>query len=177
MATFYPRSRAGAADLAMPLMLVSFAVIAGFLYWLSIEAANATPVVVAEEEQETGVAGAQSMTTFSDGLEGFLGQEVSVRAVPVISGVGPNAFLTSLRDANETAFLMHFGPGVLGEGAAYPVGGVVDVTGVVVTMSDSILNDWEAAGSFPGPADRLLAEFAETFLELSVMDEVSPSTP
>lgn len=178
MATFSFRSRAGAANTAVPLMILAFAVVAGFMYWLSIASAAAAPEVAEGTEpaaEET--SGALTLDAFSTDVQAHLGQEVTISGLPVVSALGPHSFWTNLTDANETAFLVHLGGGMIASGATAAPGATVEVTGTVMAMSDSILNDWEAAGAFPGPADRIQAEFAETFIEASALSEtMAPSS-
>ena len=173
MAIFNAKSRAGSANLGTPLMILSFGAIAGFIYWLS---ANAEPTQIAVEEPSEVVSGdLVSMAAFSTGPAGFLGTEIQLQNIPVASALGPHAFWTSLQDANDTPYLVRFGADLVAGGASASAGSRVDITGTVVAMSDSILNAWEAGGSFPGSADRIQAEFAEDFLEITSIDEVTPA--
>ena len=173
MAIFNAKSRAGSANLGTPLMLLSFGVIAGFIYWLS---ANAEPtVVVVDEPEEVEAGDVVSMAAFSAGPAQFLDTELGLQNVPVVTGLGPHAFWTSLQDANETAYLLHLGDDLVASGATFAAGALVDVRGTVVAMSDSILDAWQAAGAFEQDTDRFQAEFAENFLELTMLEEVMPA--
>ncbi|NNF28992.1 MAG: hypothetical protein HKN73_17335 [Gemmatimonadetes bacterium] len=169
MAIFNAKSRAGSANLGTPLMLLSFGVIAGFLYWLS---ATAEPTLVVIDEPEDVQSGdVVSITAFSTDPTQFLDTEIGLRNVPVVTGLGPHAFWTSLRDANETAYLMHLGDDLVASGAAFNAGALVDVRGTVMVMSDSVLDAWQAAGAFAQETDRFQAEFADNFLELTMLEE------
>ena len=50
-------NRRGAVDLAMPLMVLAFMVIGGFLYWLNGEAAEQNALSIVEEAAPEEVVG------------------------------------------------------------------------------------------------------------------------
>lgn len=154
-------------------MLLSFGVMAGFLFWLS---ATAEPtVVVVDEPDEVEAGDVVSMAAFSAGPAQFMDTEIGLQNVPVVTGLGPHAFWSSLQDANETAYLFHLGDDLIASGATFTAGSLVDVRGTVVAMSDSVLDAWQAAGAFAQETDRFQAEFAENFLELTVLEEAMPA--
>lgn len=168
-------ARAGASNLGTPLMLVSFAVIAGFMIWLR---SNAEPTAVVVTEPENVTSGSVvSMAAFSGDTKSFLDREIELRDIPVASALGPHSFWTTLADANDTPYLVHLSSELAAAGTAANAGSLVDIVGTVTTMSDSILGEWEAAGAFPGPADRIQAEFAEDFLEITTFNEVVSAPP
>jgi len=170
VAIFNAKSRAGSANLGTPLMILSFGVMAGFVYWLS---ANAEPTVVEVDEPENVVAGdVVSLSAFSTDPSAFMDTEIGLQNVAVVTRLGPHAFWTSLRDANETAYLLHMNEELVAAGATANPGSLVDVQGTVVAMSDSILDAWQAAGAFEQDTDRFQAEFAENFLEVTSIEEV-----
>ena len=49
-------------------------------------------------------------------------------------------------------------------------GSTVNVIGTVTVMSDSILAAWDEAGAFANEGDRIVAEFAERFVELRLIE-------
>lgn len=159
------RSREGAAqNLTMPLMLVAFVAIGGFLYWLS---ANAEPTQVlieeATPERNEGSGGVVSWSDFGVDPESFSGSTITVPGVQVASLLGSQAFWAQL--PNETPYLVKLGEALVASGAAVSSGDTGEVTGTVHMMSDSILNAWEAAGAFTDPVNRIEAEFATSFFE------------
>lgn len=168
-------SRTGAANLGTPLMLVSFAMVAGLIFWLRANA-EPTQVVVTEPEEVTS-GSVVSMQAFSGDTKSFMDREIELRDIPVASALGPHSFWTTLTDANDTPYLVHLSADLAGAGTTANPGSLVDIVGTVTAMSDSILNEWEAAGAFPGPADRIQAEFAEDFLEITSFDEVVSAPP
>lgn len=160
-------SRSGAVRPGTLLMLLSFLVVGGFLYWLSVTA-EPTEVVVEEPEDDV-VVNEVAFADFSSGPPAYVGQELTLRSVAVTSLLRPHAFWTNLADQQQTAYLLHLSDALLADSVSVDLGMIVDVTGTVVQMSDSILDAWEAAGAFPNDIDRLTAEFAETFIEVTVL--------
>lgn len=161
------KSRSGAVQPATLLMLLCFLVMGGFLYWISITA-EPTEIVI-EEPDDDEMVNEVAFSDFSAGPPTYLGQELTLRDVAVSSPLGPHAFWTSLEDAQQTAYLLHFSDLLVADSVSVTAGSMVDVSGTVTAMSDSILDAWEAAGSLPGAADRIQAEFAETFIEVTVL--------
>ena len=49
------------------------------------------------------------------------------------------------------------------------------VVGTVFMMSDSILSSWDEQGVFGGEGDRIVAEFATSFLEARVVEAEGPT--
>lgn len=159
------KSRAGSARLGTPMMVLCFLAIGGFLYWLSITA-EPTAIVV-EEVADDELVNAVSFADFSMATGSYVGQEISLEGIDVTSLLGPHSFWTSLEDAQQTAYLLHFSEAALADSVSVMAGGSVTVTGMVTAMSDSILDAWQAAGAFPQESDRFQAEFAEDFIEVS----------
>lgn len=161
------KSRAGAAKLGTPLMILCFLAMGGFLYWLSITAEPT--MIVVEEASDAELANLVAFADFSAATNSYVGQEISLEEIDVTSLLGPHCFWTSLQDAQGTAYLLHFSQEALADSVSVVSGGSVTVTGTVMAMSDSILNAWEAAGAFPQESDRFQAEFAEDFIEVSLI--------
>ncbi len=159
------KSRAGAAKLGTPLMILCFLAIGGFLYWLSITAEPTT--IVVEEVSDDELANVVAFADFSAATGSYIGQEISLEDISVTSLLGPHSFWTSLADAQQTAYLLHFSDAVLADSVSVTSGGSVTVTGTVMAMTDSILEAWQAAGAFLQEGDRMQAEFAENFIEVS----------
>lgn len=171
-----PRAQAGAVNRGVPLMLLSFLAIAGFLYWLSVRAVP-TEVAVAEPEEES-MANEVALAEFSAATESYVGQEVSLRGIPVTTLLGAHAFWTNLADVQNTPYLIHLSSDLLADSVTAVAGATVDVMGTVLAMSDSVLDAWEAAGAFTnGETDRFQAEFAENFMEISFIADVEAAEP
>ena len=160
------KSRAGAAKLGVPLMILCFLTVGGFLYWLS---RSAEPTEVAEVVEETGAALANvvALSEFSTGTAAYVGQEVTLEGIEVVSLLGTQALWMNLE--NGTPYLLHLTEMALADSVAVAQGDVVTVSGAVMEMSDSILDAWAAAGAFSQETDRIQAEFAVDFLEVTLV--------
>jgi hypothetical protein len=163
-------SRRGATNLGMPLMILAFATIGGFLYWLNAQAtqdladrqAYADSVAAAEEAERNRppLIGAERIQMDASGFEG---QDIRLEALPVASVLGSQGFWLQMPNGNP--FLMSVGGDVSIEGGEIQPGSVeIDVTGRLLAMNDSVLTAWTDAGSI-GDGDRLAAEFATHFIE------------
>ncbi len=161
------KSQAGSARLGTPMMVLCFLAIGGFLYWLSITA-EPTAIVV-EEVADDELINAIPFADFSMATDSYIGQQISLEGIAVTSLLGPHSFWTSLEDAQQTAYLLHFSESALADSMSVMAGASVTVTGMVMAMSDSILDAWQAAGAFPQESDRFQAEFAEDFIEVSLV--------
>lgn len=158
------RSRKGAGGMATVLMLVAFAGIGGLMYWLNITS-NAMAVAVDEEpmDEEPAVASGMAFADFAADPASFMGREIEVAGVNVVSTMGNHAFWTEL--STNTPFLIRIDPALLEAGLTINQGDQFNVRGQVHAMSDSVLDAWEAAGSFADEVNRIEAEFAEHFFE------------
>ena len=79
--------RGGVEKFGLPMMLVTFVLVAGFLYWLNL-AARPTEVVVAESgETETGVT-TVTLDAFLIDPAQYDGQEIRITETRVASPLG-----------------------------------------------------------------------------------------
>lgn len=161
--------RRGFADkLALPLMIVSFVIVVGFLYWLNVTA-EPTEVVIVEETTEEG-SGASAILSVEDFLanpEGQIDAVVEVTGARVASRLGAQAFWIG---PDDRPYLVKMGPSVVEAGTQVLVESMVNITGTVYMMSDSVLTSWDSLGVFANPGDRIVAEFATSFLEASAVE-------
>lgn len=164
-------SRRGFADkLSLPLMLVSFIIVGGFLYWLNVTA-EPTEVAIVEDTSDEG-PGASAILTQEDFLanpEGQLDYLVEVTGARVASRLGAQAFWIG---PDDRPYLVKMGPEVVQAGTPVLVESVVKITGVVHMMSDSVLASWDTLGVFGNEGDRIVAEFATSFLEARAVESV-----
>ncbi len=163
------RKGAGGAS-SMILMVLAFAGIGGFLYWLN-QSAEPSGVAVDEEPEAVATATGGTLVTFEQFAAnpgGYAGQEISVPGVPVVSLLGAHAFWTEL-DVNRP-FLVRVSPELVTQGLTFTQGATATIQGTVVQMTPTILDAWEAGGSFTDPVQRLEAEFAETFFDATAVD-------
>lgn len=166
-------SRRGATNLGMPLMIVAFAVMGGFLYWLSGQTAAeraqrqavADSIAAAEEEREAseGVTLLAADAIQMDASP-YEGQEIRLEAVPVASTLGTQGYWLEMPNGNP--FLLSLSDEVRDDAADLETGDEVTVEGTIVAINDSVLTAWTEAGTI-GEGDRLAAEFATHFMEAS----------
>jgi hypothetical protein len=164
-------SRRGFADkLSLPLMILAFLVVIGFLYWLNVTAEPTEVVIVEEEGRRT--SNASAILDVADFLEDpgqYEGRVVEVTGARVASRLGPQAFWIG---PDDSPFLVKMDPTLLEEGADVQLEQRVNLVGTVWTMTDSVHAAWDAAGAFPSDGDRVVAEFAigSPFLEVSTVE-------
>ena len=104
---------------------------------------------------------------FSGDPSAFAGRSITIPDIEVNSLLGTGqAFWSQMADANETPFLFKLGDQLVADGMLVVSGDVGDASGTLLTMSDSILDAWEAAGAFSDPVNRIEAEFATSFFEV-----------
>lgn len=168
MATFGSR-RGFAEKLSLPLMIIAFLVVGGFLYWLS-RTAQPTEVVAVQEGggEGSGVSAVLDLDAFLADVRQLEGQTVEVTGVRVTSRLGPQAFWIGPDDG---PFLVKLGPSAVAAGTSVSSGEMLTIVGTVHMMTDSALVAWGDAGAFPSEGDRIVAEFAvgSPFLEASTV--------
>lgn len=165
-------SRRGAANLAPILMIVSFAAMAGLLWWLGTTAEGTEPVVV-EEETDVDSADAGIMVVTNDQLAtqaaSLVGQTVRVEEVPIATNVGENAFMIELGTPEQSnPFLVVLGSTLITEGRGIPEG-TATVAGPILARTDSAVEAWVEAGVVPA-GQRPIVEFASYFIEATRLE-------
>lgn len=173
-------SRRGAVNLGTVLMIAAFAVIAGFIYWLSLQAAaERAAVEVAETEEtqqeESGSMGSDVMVTLGEALttpdmEAFVGEEIRGVGYEVASALGKQGFWVNTASGNP--FLVSWSESQIAEGATVAAGDTVTVVGEMMRMEPSVLDAWTAAETI-SETDRIVAEFATHFVAASDVDVTS----
>ena len=160
-------SRRGAVDLGLPLMVVAFAVIGGFMYWLMGQSRLQDELRLVEETAEAaaddfGTASTVSALDLQADATQFEGQNIRVTGLVAVSMLGTQGFWLGLPNGNP--FLVSMSEQVMAEGIAVTVGQPASVIGVLHVRTDSAVAAWAAAGTI-GEGDQLVAEFATHFLE------------
>lgn len=157
-------SRRGFADkLSLPLMLLAFVLVGGFLYWLNLTAEPTSVEIVEEATDERPSASAiLDVDDFLANPEGQIDAVVEVTNARVASRLGAQAFWIGPDDA---PYLVKMSPELFEQGMNISVESTVNLIGTVYMMSDSVLNSWDSLGVFGNPGDRIVAEFATSFLE------------
>ncbi len=168
-------SRKGFADkLSLPLMILAFLVVIGFLYWLNVTA-EPTQIVIEEEVEGRG-SSASAILNVEDFLASaaqYDGQVVEVTGARVASRLGPQAFWIG---PDDRPFLVKMAPELVEAGTDIRIEQRVTLVGFVSIMSDSTHSAWDAQGAFPSEGDRIVAEFAigSPFLEVSEIISQAP---
>ena len=160
-------SRRGAADLGIPLMVLAFIVIGLFMYYLNVRAAEERALDIVEETDtpdEMEVATTIAATDLEVDAAPLEGRLIRVSGLNVASMLGTQGFWLEL--PNGQPFLVSMSEEVMAEGVPVTMGERATVTGIVHAVNDSALSAWEIAGTI-GEGDRLAAEFATHYLELT----------
>ena len=171
-------SRRGAADMGMPLMIVAFLVIGGFMYWLSGQAAaeRASRVVEEVPEEETSMGAGEGdvmlgeMTSVGVDPEAFVGETIRGLGYEVASAFGTAGFWVNTPSGNP--FLVTYTEELKATGVTAAQGDFVNVAGELLRMEISYLDEWLAAGEI-NDNDKIIGEFATHFVaaaELEIVD-------
>lgn len=164
-------SRRGAVEMGTVLMIAAFAVIAGFLYWLSGQAAEERELGVVEDTTSGMVdeyAGATPITAAdiqfdATPLEGRL---VRLEPQRVASLLGQQGFMLEL---STGPFLVSLSDELRADSLGVQSGDVVRVTGTITPMTPEIAASWVESGTIT-ENDRLVAEYAVHFLAAEDVD-------
>lgn len=172
-------SRRGAVNLGTVLMIAAFAVIAGFIYWLSLQAAAERAAVEVAETEETQQqeesAGSEVMVSLGEALttpdmEAFVGDEIRGVGYEVASTLGKQGFWVNTPSGNP--FLVSWSDSQIAEGATVAAGDTVTVVGEMMRMEPAVLDAWTAAETI-SETDRIVAEFATHFVAASDVEVTS----
>jgi len=175
-------SRRGAVNLGMPLMIVAFLIIGGFLYWLFLQAQSQR----AEEAVKMQEAAAEKANTYPDAADvmggqlqqdpsPLVGKLIRLEPLQVASRLGTQGFWLEL--PNKNPFLVSLDDSLKADSISVQSGQKVTVVGTIMAMSDSAVNAWMSSGSI-GEGDKLAAEFATHYLQavhVQVMKEGTPA--
>lgn len=168
-------SRAGAAQIGPLMMLVSFALVAGFLYWLSVTAKPTE--IIPTEKREALTENVVTFAAFSASPTNYVGDTIGLRNITMGAAFGSHGRWITLQDANSHGYIVYFPDLVRMDSASFyheiAEGTVVSLSGVVVETTDSVLGAWEAAGSFTTEMDQMLAE-ATRYLNFIDVAHVEP---
>jgi hypothetical protein len=170
--------RGSAGRFAWVWLVLAVLAIGGFLSWLGVNAQPGT-VAVVEEAEETpvdfGAAEAVALDDLAANSTAYLGRAVRVDALPVSSRLGGYAFWAVA--TNGMPFLAKLEKGLVEGGLAVQDGQHLTVVGQVREMSAAVLDSWEQEGILSTADDRMVAEFAETYLEIVQAKQASGATP
>ena len=165
MASFGSRKGASGTG-SLVLVIMTFVVVGGFLVWLNIQAAE-TEVAVVEDtsggSDEAASAPVVEAAVFGSDPMANSGGVFRINGLAVQSNVGSQAFFVEMPNQSGP-YLVKMGPRVVADSVSVVSGSRVSVVGRVYAMSDSVADDWVASGAIT-ENDRILATFAESFLE------------
>ena len=165
-------SRRGAADLTMPLMVLAFLVMGGFMYWLYGEAMaeNAIQAIVEEEAAvvSADIEGATTVDPVDIQLDPtpYEGQVIRLADGNILSMLGTQGFWLEMPNGNP--FLVSLNDELIAEGLPLAMGELATVAGMVIVMTPDLAQSWLDAGTIP-EGDKLAAEFATHYLAAQVV--------
>ena len=159
-------SRRGAVDMGTPLMILAFAVIGGFLYWLNGQAAAERALDIVEDTATVDDAFPSAETVAGVDIQAdaapYVGRQIRLAAFNVASLMGTQGFWIEM--PNQNPFLVSMSADVMAEGVPVAPGSRATMVGTIYAMGDSTLTAWTEAGTI-GEGDRIVAEFATHYLE------------
>lgn len=170
-------SRRGAADMGMPLMILAFIVIGGFMYWLSGQAAaeRAARVVeeVPEEEETTPMTGVAlgEVTGVGVDMDAFEGETIRGEGYEVASLFGTAGFWVNTSTGNP--FLVVYTEELRATGMTVAQGDYVNASGELLRMEISYLDEWLAEGLI-NDNDKIIGEFATHLVAADEVEVVDP---
>ncbi len=167
--------RGEAGSLTVYLMVGAFLFAGGFFFWLSVKA---TPVEVEVVEGGAAPEGAPATVVATEAFGtdplAHVGTVIELHRLGVGTPLGAEGFFVGI--PNNPQYLIKMLPDVVPIGGDIEFGATVSVTGTVYAMSDSVADAWVASGSI-GTGDRVLALFAESFLEARAVSVTAPPQP
>jgi len=157
-------SRRGAVDMGMPLMILAFLVIGGFMWWLRGQAADEIAARVVEEVVEEAAAPQTGIelgevTAVGTDPTAFVGEVISGVGYEVASVFGTAGFWVTTPSGNP--FLVAYTEELRATGVSAQQGDIVDVTGELLVMNISFLDEWLAEGTIDDN-EKLMGEFGAT---------------
>ena len=140
------------------LVVAAFAAIVVFMVWLGL---TAEPSVVTVVQEDTAAAGGP-VTPQDLGADAarFHGREIEVAGVTVVRVAGPQVLWIDLPTG---PFLVKLSEALAA--SAPGEGSSVNVAGMVLPKTDSVLDAWEQAGVIRDASERLALEPGTSFLE------------
>jgi hypothetical protein len=164
-------AKAKSGALNLPLMIVAFLAMGGFLYWLSVTS-EPTEFAVAEENRTADLPTATSVSPveFSEGPAGYVGERIRIPNVAVRDLTGLNLIWFHLANEEETPYLVRIDRRFVADDLQVLRDDVISLAGTVHAMSDSVLTAWEDLGIFTAEGQRGLVQAQESFIEADQID-------
>ncbi|MBT8397986.1 MAG: hypothetical protein HKO65_15295 [Gemmatimonadetes bacterium] len=165
-------SRRGFADkLTLPLMILAFLAVVGFLFWLNVTAEPTQIVIEEAAERSTTASAILAVSDFLADAGQYEGQVVEVTDARVASRLGTQAFWIG---PDDRPFLVKMDPDLVAAGTEVLIEQTVTLVGSVWNMTDSTHAAWDGQGAFPNEGDKIVAEFAIGSPFLEVTEIVTP---
>ena len=176
MASFGSR-RGEAGSLTVYLMVGAFLVAGGFFFWLSIQAAPTEVVVVeGDEPVEQDMGAVVDAADFGMDPLAHAGMVIELHRLGVGTLLGAEAFMLNGIPNQSSGYLVKMSPGVVPIGGELLSGATVTVTGTVYAMADSLADAWVVSGGIE-ESNRLIAQFALSFIEVRAVSVTAPPQP
>jgi hypothetical protein len=148
-------------------LIIAVLTIGGFLAWLGMNAQPGQVAVVEEVEEPAIDFGAAETVELADlvvSAEEYVGRAIRLNGLPVSSLLGTEAFWAIA--PNGMPFLVKLGDELLERGFAVQDGQALTVIGQIHSMTEAVLDAWEEEGVLRNSDDRMMAEFAISYLEV-----------
>ncbi len=158
------------------MMVVAFLSAGGFLFWLSVKAVPLeVEVVEGAPVVDENVATRVAPDVFGSNPMAQADILIELRGLPVSGLVGSEAFFLAVPNQSGP-YLARMLPELAASVEDLASGATVTVTGRVYAMSDSVADAWVAGGGI-AEGERILAVFAESFLEVERLRVTAPPQP
>ncbi len=160
------------SKLNLPLMILAFLTIGGYVWGLST-AAEPTGFALADAGVEAALVDADQLIGSPAAFEDEL---VELTSVQVQTLLGAHVFIFGDEEVDEEEdeepgrFLVRLDPDVIAAGVQVLPGDELRLVGNVRAMSDSILEIWDAEAIFVGDEDREIASEFPHFLHATEAD-------
>ena len=170
-------SRRGAADsMSLILMVLSFLAMIGLMFWLSQNAQTTASLIPVEEDPVEARLETVALGDFAMNPMGYTDQAIRLANLSVASRLGNHAFWISVpQGAGEIPFLIHMDSTVYSN-LRVSAGETVSIEGMVMVMTPETLDEWEAAGAWENPTNRIEAEFASEYFHATVVEVAGAPT-
>jgi hypothetical protein len=169
--------RGEAGSLTVYLMVGAFLFAGGFFFWLSV---RSTPVEVevveGNDAPEEAPATIVALDAFGANPMAYVASVSELRGLGVGTRLGAEAFLLLGIPNQPSGYLVRIAPEVVPIGGDVEFGATVTVTGTVYARTDSVIDAWVASGGID-ESQRVIAQFAESFLEARAVSVTAPPQP
>ena len=166
--------RREAGSLSVYLMAGAFVVAGGFFAWLAVQAAPVDVEVVEGVTEELVLV--VPIDVFGTDPMAQAGMVIELHRLGVQTVlIGEEAFFVMVPN-QLSGYLIKMSPEVVPIGGDVEVNATISVTGTVYAMTDSVKDAWIASGSL-AESERILADFALSFLEARAVSVTAPPPP